>query len=38
MNILRVIVQYGNGTRSEIQVRSNVPAVRSGQTDERTRH
>jgi hypothetical protein len=26
VNFLRVIVQYGNGTRSEIQVRSNIPA------------
>jgi len=26
VNFLRIIVQYGNGTRSEIQVRSNIPA------------
>jgi hypothetical protein len=26
VNFLRVVVQYGNGTRSEIQVRSNIPA------------
>jgi hypothetical protein len=26
VNFLRIVVQYGNGTRSEIQVRSNIPA------------
>jgi hypothetical protein len=26
VNFLRIIVQYGNGTRSEIQVRSNIPS------------
>ncbi len=26
VNFLRIIVQYGNGTRSEIEVRSNIPA------------
>lgn len=26
VNFLRIIVQYGNGTRSEIQVRSTIPA------------
>jgi hypothetical protein len=26
VNFLRIIVRYGNGTRSEIQVRSNIPS------------
>jgi hypothetical protein len=26
VNFLRIIVQYGDGTRSEIQVRSNIPS------------
>jgi hypothetical protein len=26
VNFLRIVVQYGNGTRSEIQVRSNIPS------------
>jgi hypothetical protein len=26
VNFLRIVVKYGNGTQSEIQVRSNIPA------------
>ncbi len=26
VNFLHIVVQYGNGTRSQIQVRSNIPA------------